>query len=60
MFYPYDTQRSFVPVRVLRTDKRYKGTDASNIHDEEVGESEKEWSDDEAERAAKRNKKKNK
>ena len=34
-----------------------KGTDASNIHDEEVGEDEQEFSDDEEEAASKRDKK---
>lgn len=38
-------------------DPRYKGTDASNIYDEEVAEEELEWSDDEAEAAAKRERK---
>ncbi|KAH8088253.1 Gar1/Naf1 RNA binding region-domain-containing protein [Filobasidium floriforme] len=57
VYYPASGNRSFVPVRMLRTDKRYKGTDASNLHDEEVSESEREWSDDEAEREAKRQRK---
>lgn len=35
-----------------------KGSDASNLHDEEVGEDEQEYSDDEAEQAAKRARKK--
>lgn len=35
-----------------------KGSDASNLHDEEVGEEEQEYSDDEAEQAAKRARKK--
>lgn len=42
---------------MLQTDKRYKGTDASNLHDEEVAEDEREWSDDEAERLAKKKRK---
>jgi len=40
-----------------------KGCDASNIYDEEIGEQEREFSDDEKEREhkrAKKNKKKNK
>jgi H/ACA ribonucleoprotein complex non-core subunit NAF1 len=44
-------------VRLLRTDKRFKGSDASNRYDEEVGDEEKEWSDDEEEIAAKRKEK---
>lgn len=38
-------------------DPRLKGSDASNIHDEEIGEEEVEWSDDEAEAEAKKRKK---
>lgn len=38
-------------------DPRFKGSDASNIHDEEVGEDEMEWSDDEMEAEAKRRRK---
>lgn len=33
---------------------RFKGSDASNVHDEEIGEDEVEFSDDEAEAAYKR------
>lgn len=38
-------------------DPRFKGTDASNLYDEEVGADEMEWSDDEAEAEAKRQRK---
>lgn len=38
-------------------DPRFKGSDASNLYDEEIGEEEQEWSDDEAEAEAKRRRK---
>lgn len=43
---------SFVFTRDLR---KMKGSDASNLWDEEVGAAEMEWSDDEAEKEYKRN-----
>ncbi|RSH93541.1 hypothetical protein EHS25_007899 [Saitozyma podzolica] len=48
--------RSFVNMQAVR-DPRFKGSDASNIYDEEIGEDEIEWSDDEAEAEAKRRRK---
>lgn len=45
---------SFVFTRDLR---KLKGSDASNVWDEEVGAAEMEWSDDEAEMEYKRNQK---
>ncbi len=57
VYYPSTQNRSYVPVRLLRTDKRYKGSDASNRYDEEVGDDEREWSDDEEEAMAKRGEK---
>ncbi|OXB36959.1 hypothetical protein LQV05_005015 [Cryptococcus neoformans] len=60
LFYPFNpSYRSFVNMIAVR-DPRYKGTDASNIYDEEVAEEEMEWSDDEAEAAAKRERKQKK
>lgn len=60
LFYPFNpSYRSFVNMIAVR-DPRYKGTDASNIYDEEVPEEEMEWSDDEAEAAAKRERKQKK
>ncbi|TYJ52446.1 hypothetical protein B9479_006957 [Cryptococcus floricola] len=57
LFYPLNNSyRSFVNMIAVR-DPRFKGTDASNLYDEEVGDDEVEWSDDEAEAAAKREKK---
>ncbi|WVQ75187.1 hypothetical protein IAR50_004797 [Cryptococcus sp. DSM 104548] len=57
LFYPLNNSyRSFVNMIALR-DPRLKGSDASNLYDEEVGDDEAEWSDDEAEAAAKRAKK---
>ena len=38
-------------------DPRFKGSDASNLYDEEIGEEEQEWSDDEAEAEAKKRRK---
>ena len=38
--------------------KKLKGSDASNIYDEEIAENEAEFSDDEAELASRRTKKK--
>ena len=38
-------------------DSRFKGSDASNLYDEEIGEEEQEWSDDEAEAEAKKRRK---
>lgn len=52
--YYVDEHSSFVFTQPL---KAFKGTDASNIHDEEVGEEEMEFSDDEAEAEFKRMKK---
>lgn len=49
-----DSHSTFVFTQPL---KNMKGTDASNIHDEEVGEDELEFSDDEAEAEYKRQKK---
>lgn len=49
-----DAHTTFVFTQPL---KNLKGTDASNIHDEEVAEDEMEFSDDEAEAAYKREKK---
>ena len=49
-----DSHSTFVFTQPL---KNMKGTDASNIHDEEVGEDEIEFSDDEAEAEYKRQKK---
>ncbi|KAL7421666.1 hypothetical protein Q5752_003435 [Cryptotrichosporon argae] len=52
LFYANDpAYRSFVNMVALR-DPRLKGSDASNVYDEEVGEDEAEWSDDEAEAEA--------
>ncbi|EME42117.1 hypothetical protein DOTSEDRAFT_174961, partial [Dothistroma septosporum NZE10] len=48
--YYVDTHSTFVFTQPLRT---AKGTDASNIHDEEIGEDELEFSDDEEEAAFK-------
>ncbi len=43
---------------MLQTDRRFKGTDASNIWDEEInGEEEMEFSDDEQEAEAKKRRK---
>ncbi|WVO13738.1 hypothetical protein L204_101360 [Cryptococcus depauperatus] len=57
LFYPLNPlYRSFVNMSALH-DPRLKGSDASNIYDEEIGEDEQEWSDDEIEAAAKRNRK---
>ena len=52
--YYVDNHSTFVFTQPLKT---MKGTDASNIHDEEVGEDEIEFSDDEAEAEYKRQKK---
>lgn len=52
--YYVDAHSTFVFTEPL---KNMKGTDASNLHDEEVGEDEMEFSDDEAEAAYKRAKK---
>ena len=52
--YYVDSHSTFVFTQPL---KNMKGTDASNIHDEEVGEDEIEFSDDEAEAEYKRQKK---
>lgn len=52
--YYVEQHSSFVFTQPL---KSMKGTDASNIHDEEVGEDEMEFSDDEAEAEYKRQKK---
>lgn len=58
LYYPVDRYRSFVPIRMLQTDRRFKGTDASNIWDEEInGEEEMEFSDDEQEAEAKKRRK---
>ncbi|KAI9632970.1 putative transporter, partial [Dioszegia hungarica] len=55
--YPTNPQyRSFVNMLAVQ-DPRFKGSDASNIHDEEVGEDEAEWSDDEMEAEAKKRRK---
>jgi H/ACA ribonucleoprotein complex non-core subunit NAF1 len=54
LYYPAEGDHAYVPVRMLKTDKRFKGTDASNLYDEELAEHEMEWSDDEEEQAAKR------
>lgn len=52
--YYVDSHSSFVFTQPL---KNMKGTDASNIHDEEVGEDELEFSDDEEEQEYKRQRK---
>ncbi|KAK5115725.1 hypothetical protein LTR62_000814 [Meristemomyces frigidus] len=52
--YYVDSHSTFVFTQPL---KNLKGTDASNLHDEEVGEDEMEFSDDEAEAEYKRAKK---
>ncbi|KAF2173969.1 hypothetical protein M409DRAFT_48871 [Zasmidium cellare ATCC 36951] len=52
--YYVDSHSTFVFTQPL---KNMKGTDASNIHDEEVGEDEMEFSDDEAEAEFKRQRK---
>ena len=49
--YHVPSRSKFVSVSFL---KQYKGSDASNAHDEEPGEDELEFSDDEAEREHKR------
>lgn len=54
LYYPAEGDHAYVPVRMLKTDKRFRGTDASNLYDEELAEHEMEWSDDEEEQAAKR------
>jgi H/ACA ribonucleoprotein complex non-core subunit NAF1 len=60
VYYPLNPlYRSFVNMHAIR-DPRFKGTDASNLHDEELDEDEQEWSDDEKEAEAKRRKKLNK
>ncbi|OCF61736.1 hypothetical protein L486_01396 [Kwoniella mangroviensis CBS 10435] len=57
LFYPMNTSyRSFVNMLTIR-DPRFKGSDASNLYDEEIGEDEMEWSDDEMEAQAKRRRK---
>ncbi|WVF68674.1 hypothetical protein IAT40_003445 [Kwoniella sp. CBS 6097] len=57
LFYPLSpSYRSFVNMLALR-DPRLKGSDASNLYDEEIGEDEVEWSDDEAEAEAKKRRK---
>ncbi|OCF37044.1 hypothetical protein I316_00948 [Kwoniella heveanensis BCC8398] len=57
LFYPLNASyRSFVNMLALR-DPRLKGSDASNLYDEEIGEDEVEWSDDEAEAEAKKRRK---
>ncbi len=57
LYYPVSGQyRTFVDMHAVR-DPRFKGTDASNLYDEEVGADEMEWSDDEAEAEAKRQRK---
>ncbi|WVQ96208.1 hypothetical protein IAU59_003311 [Kwoniella sp. CBS 9459] len=57
LFYPLNpSYRSFVNMLALR-DPRLKGSDASNLYDEEIGEDEVEWSDDEAEAEAKKRRK---
>lgn len=53
VYYPVKSSNT-VPVAQL---KRQRWTDASNMYDEEVGDEEMEWSDDEAEAAAKRRRK---
>lgn len=50
--------RKFVDMHAVR-DPRFR-SDASNVYDEEVGEDEMEWSDDEAEAAARRSRKQKK
>ncbi|KAK8849461.1 hypothetical protein IAR55_004794 [Kwoniella newhampshirensis] len=60
LFYPLNpSYRSFVNMLAVR-DPRFKGSDASNFYDEEIGEEEMEWSDDEAEAEAKRRRKQDK
>ncbi|WOO76872.1 H/ACA ribonucleoprotein complex non-core subunit NAF1 [Vanrija pseudolonga] len=57
VFFPQSADyRTFVDMHAVR-DPRFR-SDASNIYDEEVGDDEVEWSDDEAERAAKNRRKK--
>ncbi|WVR08264.1 hypothetical protein IAU60_005311 [Kwoniella sp. DSM 27419] len=57
LYYPLNpSYRSFVNMLAVR-DPRFKGSDASNIYDEEIGEDEMEWSDDEAEAEAKKRRK---
>ncbi|WRT69445.1 uncharacterized protein IL334_006431 [Kwoniella shivajii] len=57
LFYPLNpSYRSFVNMLAVR-DPRFKGSDASNLYDEEIGEEEMEWSDDELEMEAKRRRK---
>jgi rRNA processing protein Gar1 len=48
---------NFVKIVLTRPLKEFKGTDASNIHDEEIGEDEQEFSDDEKEMEFKKRKK---
>jgi H/ACA ribonucleoprotein complex non-core subunit NAF1 len=48
---------NFVKIVLTRPLKEVKGTDASNLHDEEVGEDEQEFSDDEKEMEFKKRKK---
>lgn len=63
--YPLDTEKVRVARKVFRVPsrskfvsvsflKQYKGSDASNVHDEEPAAEELEFSDDEAERDHKR------
>ncbi|WVQ66535.1 uncharacterized protein L199_004717 [Kwoniella botswanensis] len=60
LFYPMNpSYRSFVNMLTIR-DPRFKGSDASNLYDEEIGEDEMEWSDDEMEAQAKRRRKQRK
>jgi H/ACA ribonucleoprotein complex non-core subunit NAF1 len=57
LFYPTNPKyRQFVNMVAVR-DPRFKGSDASNLHDEEIGEDEMEWSDDEMEAEAKKRRK---
>ncbi|WVW86647.1 hypothetical protein I302_108701 [Kwoniella bestiolae CBS 10118] len=60
LFYPLNpSYRSFVNMLTIR-DPRFKGSDASNLYDEEIAEDEMEWSDDEMEAQAKRRRKQRK
>ncbi|WWC73456.1 uncharacterized protein I206_107426 [Kwoniella pini CBS 10737] len=60
LYYPLNpSYRSFVNMLAVR-DPRFKGSDASNIYDEEIGEDEIEWSDDEMEAEAKKRRKQRK
>ncbi|WWC65621.1 uncharacterized protein I303_108241 [Kwoniella dejecticola CBS 10117] len=60
LYYPLNpSYRSFVNMLAVR-DPRFKGSDASNLYDEEIGEDEIEWSDDEMEAEAKRRRKQRK